>query len=258
MGSKVNRIGEERLNNFGSKMVILDYRTNRDIDVYFPEYNWIAKNVIYQNFKKGEIKCPYERNVYGVGYIGEGKYKCKENGKTTRVYKTWHGMLEKCYSDKCHGKHPTYIDCKASEEWHNFQNFAKWYYENYYEVEGERMHLDKDILVKHNKIYNPETCIFVPQTINLLFTKRNNARGESVIGTIPVNGKYLVQCHLINLKTGKSKQKNLGRYETQEKAFEVYKYYKEKNIKQVADYYREQIPEILYNILYNYEVEIDD
>lgn len=258
MGSKIDRTGEENINNFGSKMVIVEYRMNRDIDVYFPEYNWIAKNVIYQNFKKGEIKCPYEPSVYGVGYIGEGKYKCKENGKTTRVYKTWHGILERCYDNKCHEKHPTYIDCKVSEEWHNFQNFAKWYEDNYYEVEGQKMHLDKDILVKGNKIYSPETCIFVPQTINLLFTKRQNYRGKSVIGTSPVNGKYLVKCHLINLKTGKSKQKNLGYYNTQEKAFEVYKYYKEKNIKQVADYYREQIPEILYNILYNYEVEIDD
>ena len=44
----------------------------------------------------------------------------------------------------------------------------------------------------------------------------------------------------------------------QEKAFEVYKYYKEKNIKQVADYYKEQIPQRLYNGLYNYEVEITD
>lgn len=67
MGSKIDRTGEENINNFGSKMVIVEYRMNRDIDVYFPEYNWIAKNVIYQNFKKGEIKCPYEPSVYGVG-----------------------------------------------------------------------------------------------------------------------------------------------------------------------------------------------
>lgn len=259
MVAKIDRTGEENINNFGSKMVIVEYRMNRDIDVYFPEYNWTAKNKAYRNFKKGEIKCPYEPSVYGVGYIGEGKYKCKENGKTTRVYKTWHGILERCYDNKCHEKHPTYIDCKVSEEWHNFQNFAKWYEDNYYEIEGQKMHLDKDILVKGNKIYSTETCIFVPHTINLLFTKRQNYRGESVIGTsLTKNGKYQVKCHLINLKTGKSKQKNLGYYNTQEKAFEVYKYYKEKNIKQVADYYREQIPEILYNILYNYEVEIDD
>ena len=63
---------------------------------------------------------------------------------------------------------------------------------------------------------------------------------------------------MINPKTGKSKRKYLGIYDTQEKAFEVYKYYKEKNIKMVADYFREQIPDKLYDALYNYEVEIDD
>ena len=50
----------------------------------------------------------------------------------------------------------------------------------------------------------------------------------------------------------------LGLYDTKEKAFEVYKYYKEKNIKMVADYFRTQIPENLYNAMYNYIVEITD
>ena len=108
------------------------------------------------------------------------------------------------------------------------------------------------------KIYSPETCVYVPQTINKLFTKCDKSRGESVIGTTPFKDKYVVQCRMINPKTGKSKQEYLGRYETQEKGFEVYKYYKEKNIKEVADYFKGQIPQILYNALYNYEVEIDD
>ena len=102
MATKLDRIGEKRLNNFGSKMVIVGYRMNRDIDVYFPEYNWTARNVAYNNFKKGNIKCPYERRVYGVGYIGEGKYKSKENGKNTRVYDTWRDMLRRCYDEKLH------------------------------------------------------------------------------------------------------------------------------------------------------------
>ncbi|MFR2570116.1 MAG: AP2 domain-containing protein [Clostridia bacterium] len=255
---KIDRTGEESINNFGSKIVITKYNYARDINVYFPEYNWTAKNVEYRQFKNGEIKCPYERRTFGVGYMGEGKYKSKENGKITRVYKTWQSMLQRCYDKKYHEKEPTYINCEVDKKWHNFQNFAKWYEENYYTIEGERMHLDKDILVKHNKVYNPETCIFVPQTINLLFTKRNNARGESVIGTTLKNGKYKVQCHIIDPKTGKSKQEYLGYYGTQEKAFEVYKYYKEKYIKEVADYYKDQISEKLYNAMYNYEVEITD
>ena len=36
MARKIDRTGEERLNNFGSKMVITGYRGVRDIDVYFP------------------------------------------------------------------------------------------------------------------------------------------------------------------------------------------------------------------------------
>lgn len=121
------------------------------------------------------------------------------------------------------------------------------------------MHLDKDILIKHNKIYSPETCIYVPQTINGLFTKRDKGRGESCIGTSPLkNGKYQVNCCLLNPKTGKSKNEYLGLYETQEKGFEIYKYYKERNIKQVADYYKNIIPVELYQAMYFYEVEIDD
>ena len=258
MVAKVNRTGEVGYNNFGSEMIIIRYRTNKDVDIYFPEYNWTAKNKQYGDFKKGEIKCPYERNIYGVGYLGEGKYKCKENGNLTRVYQTWNSMLQRCYDEKRHKKQPTYIDCEASKDFHNFQNFGEWDKENYYRVKDEKMCLDKDILYKHNKIYSPDTCIYVPQTINNLFVKNDKNRGESVIDTSPFKGKYMVRCQMINPKTSKSKNEYLGYYDTQEKAFKIYKYYKEKNIKMVADYFREQIPDKLYDALYNYEVEIDD
>ena len=259
MSSKVDRIGEIGYNTFGSKMVIIEYRKYSDIDIYFPEYNWIAKNREYRHFKKGNVRCPYERRIFNIGYLGEGKYKSKENGKNTRVYDTWHNMLQRCYDEKCQEKNPTYIGCEVSENFHDFQNFGDWNSENYYEIEGEQMCLDKDILVKHNKIYSPETCVFVPQTINKLFTKRQNDRGASVIGaSLHKNSKSQVRCHMINPETGKSQCEYLGLFHTQEKAFEVYKYYKEKNIKQVADYFKGLIPEILYDALYNYEVEIND
>ena len=87
MRKKIDRIGEESYNSFGSKMVINEYRKWDDIDVYFPEYDWTFKHVNYSNFKKGGIKCPYELRVYGVGYLGEGKYKVRENGKITDEYK---------------------------------------------------------------------------------------------------------------------------------------------------------------------------
>ena len=261
MGRKIiNRIGEKGINNFGSEMIIVRYKMRRDIDVYFSEYNWTAKRVRYDNFKNGNVKCPYERRIYGVGYLGEGKYKAYENGKQTRLYHTWQSMLGRCYDEKYHKRHPTYKNCKVCEEWHNFQNFAEWHYNNYYDVDDETMCLDKDILFKGNKFYSPETCMFVPITINSLFVKRDNDRGESVIGVSyhKRDRIYEVWCSLINPETGKSKGKYLGRYDSQEKAFQVYKYYKEKNIKQIADYYKDKITEKLYKALYNYEVEITD
>lgn len=115
--SKVtNRTGEKRLNNFGSKIIISEYRNCHDIDVYFPEYNWTAENVDYGNFKKGNISCPYERRTYSVGYLGEGKYKTKQNGKTTKCYNAWCSMLQRCYSEKFHKRESTYMNCKVRDE----------------------------------------------------------------------------------------------------------------------------------------------
>ena len=35
MGKKIDRIGEERLNKFGSKMIIVKYNNTNDIDILF-------------------------------------------------------------------------------------------------------------------------------------------------------------------------------------------------------------------------------
>ena len=259
MGRKtIDKTGEERLNKFGSKMTIKEYRSAKDIDVYFSEYNWVFKNTTYQNFKNGNIKCPYEPRVCGVGYLGEGKYRVEENGKKTYEYKIWHGMLKRCYDPKYHEKEPTYKGCKVEEYLLNFQHMGEWLEKNYYEVPDEQMHLDKDILCKGNKVYSRDTCIFVPQRINKLFTKRDKARGDNPIGVTPTSsGNYQVRCDGIN-----GERIYLGSYSTKEEAFQVYKEYKERVIKEVIDSYEGKIPEPFYSRLkeamYNYEVEIND
>ena len=261
MGRKlIDRTGEKGINNFGSEVIIVKYRNAYDIDVYFPKYDWIYKSARYDKFRNGSIRCPYEKTVYKIGYLGEGDYKTWENGKNTRVYDSWHSMMTRCYNSKCHEKHPTYIGCEVCKEFHDFQNFGYWDKDNYYKVEGQRMCLDKDILFKHNKIYSPDTCIYVPQTINSLFVKNDKNRGDSAIGTNyhKRDKIYQAHCYLINPKTGKSKQEYLGYYDTELEAFQVYKHHKERNIKEVADYYKNLIPQKLYDALYNYKVEITD
>lgn len=256
-----NRLDEINYNKFGSKMIIKEYRNSLDVDIYFPEYDWIAKNNQYDHFKRGVVRCPYEPRVFNKGYIGEGKYDIYgENTRHNKCYNTWKGMLERCFDEKFQIKQPTYKGCKVCKEWLNFQNFADWYYKNYYKINNEKMCLDKDILVKGNKIYSPETCVFVPHNINILFIKRDKCRGSLPIGVSyhKQHNKYSSNCHVYNFDTSKSKLKHLGYYNTPEQAFNSYKQFKEKYIKQVADYYKNQIPSKLYQAMYNYEVEITD
>ena len=135
---------------------------------------------------------------------------------------------------------------------------AEWIEENYYEVPGEKMSLDKDILCKGNKIYSRETCIFVPERINTLFIKRNKSRGKDPIGVTELpSGNHQVIC-----SDGYGKLIYLGTYSTKREAFRIYKQYKEKVIKKVIDSYEGKIPEPFYSRLktamYDYEVEIDD
>lgn len=175
MESKSNqRIGEIEVNTFGSKMKIIKYNNAKDMVVEFE--NGYKTNAQYSDFKKGNVRNVYDRNLFNVGYLGEGIYKSKVNRKNTPQYNAWQNMLRRCYDESYQEKHPTYIGCEVVEEWHNFQNFAKWYDENYYEIEGQIMDLDKDILVIGNKIYSPETCLFVPQSINKLFTTRGKGK----------------------------------------------------------------------------------
>ena len=258
MGKKIDRTGEEGYNNFGSKMIIKEYRNKRDIDVYFPKYNWTFEHVQYNTFKRGNVKCPYEPRYYGKGYLGEGKYKMSENRKLKKEFNIWYRMLERCYDPKFHEKESTYEECEVEEYLLNFQHMGEWLESNYYEIPGEIMCLDKDILNKGNKVYSRETCIFVPQKINSLFVKRDNDRGKCPIGIHQLpSGNYGVQCN-----NGYGKRIYLGTYTTKEEAFQAYKQYKEKIIKKVIGSYEGKIPEPFYSRLrdamYNYKVEIDD
>lgn len=159
-------------------------------------------------------------------------------------------MLERCYSKEFHKTHPTYKDCEVCEEWLNFQNFATWYIDNYYVVENQTMCLDKDILYKGNKIYSPDTCIFVPQEINTLFVKRNKSRGKYPIGVY-----YSKEKNKYRSMLGKT---HLGYFDTPEGAFNVYKKAKERHIKEIADKYKCDIPKKLYEAMYEYKVDIID
>lgn len=247
----IDRTGEEGYNTFGTKMIVIECKSAVNMTVEFQDKYKYKKKCAYKEFKNGNVKNPYDREIYGVGYFGVGKYDCKNY---SIIYQTWRDMIRRCYDPYAINKHLAYKDCFVCEEWHNYQNFAKWYEENYYECNNEKMELDKDILVKGNKIYGFENCLIVPKRINDLFIQCNKFREKYPIGVSwhKTSNKFCANCNI------KDKKEWLGLYDSIEEAFEVYKIFKENYIKQIADEYKDLIPKKLYEALYKYEVEIND
>jgi len=258
--NKNYRLGNTSVNFQGYNMKVIEYNNCDNITVEFDDFNKTRMKTQYSSFIDGDIKNLYHPNVYGVGYLGIGEHIAFKDGRNTKKYDTWNNMLCRSYCEEVCKKHPTYRNVKTIDNWHNFQIFGKWFDENYYEINGEVMGLDKDILLKHNKIYSPETCVFVPSNINALFTKREALRGDFPIGVHfrKDNGKYRALCSVQLSNRGDAKQKDLGQYDTPRCAFYAYKKYKEQHIKDIADYYKSQIPQKLYKALYRYKVEIED
>lgn len=253
-------LGKENYNTQGCLMKIIEYNGNKDVVVEFQDEHKIRKHCDLKEFKLGHVMNPYYKSLYGVGYYG-GEIPKHSTNLDYKCWDTWKGMLERCYNKKRIETQPTYKDCTVCEEWHNYQNFKIWFNENFIELKNknERVCLDKDILVKGNKVYSPETCCFVPNEINVLFTKTNKNRGLYPIGVYYKKklNKYIAQC---SEKIGRDKkqQKHLGVFNTPKEAFEAYKQYKEMYIKKVADKYKGQIKDNVYEALYKWEVEIND
>lgn len=231
-------------------MKIIGYRTSEDIDIEFlDDFHYIKRHNTYSNFKSGQVKNPYDKSLFGVGYIGDGKWMVKDkDGKYSRVYMCWMHMIERCYYEKNKHLHPSYYGkCTVCEEWHNFQTFADWYCEREYKVD-ERLHLDKDIKNPKNTVYSPENCMLVPQRINELFTCRRNNSGLPVGIKLNSNGKYVASYN----------GKHLGTYTTLDEAYKVYANKKEEAIKEVAESYKNIIPYEVYEYLLNYKVLIEN
>jgi hypothetical protein len=168
--------------------------------------------------------------VYGVGIYEKGKYLGKVNGQLSKEYRLWRNMLERCYSESLHSKHPTYIGCKVSENFKNFQWFAEWC-QSQIGFNLKDYQMDKDISSKGNKLYSEDTCFFVPRQINTFLTKRAAGRGKYAIGVdfIKATNKFRASC-----SNSTSTGIFLGSYSTEDEAFNAYKTYKESQAKELA------------------------
>lgn len=254
----LSRLGEEKINIQGCLMKIVEYNNSRDIVVEFQDQYKHRIKTRYAHFIDGLIKNPFHPHVRGVGMLGNMYGKVVENGECIREYCVWGGMLNRCFDEKEKAKNPTYKDVTCCDQWLLFENFYDWLHlqDNFNQWNDSfEFELDKDILIKGNKIYSPETCCLVPRRINYLFIKKKSVRGDLPIGVIRHENKYVAQCNDINCN-----HHYIGIFDTPEEAFIAYKQYKESIIKQVAEeeYDKGNITKQCYEAMMKYEVEITD
>ena len=253
-----DRLGEEKCNNQGCIMRIIEYVDTDNITVEFQDEYSARVHTSYRHFKNGSVKNPHHPSIHGVGVIGN-KYQCSINKKIIKEYELWQNVLCRCYNEAYKEKQPTYQNVFCCDEWLLYDNFYEWLhiqsnFDKWYNA--KRCAIDKDILVKGNKVYSPEMCCLVPQSINNLFTKQDCRRGDLPIGVSRHNGKFRARINNVLL----NKIEIVGTYDTPEEAFQAYKQYKENLIKQVAkeEYSKGNITKQCYEAMINYNVEITD
>ena len=235
---------------------MLKYNDAHNVEIQFLKtgYGMVAR---LNHIRNGNVKDPYLPSVFDVGVLGT-KYPSTINGVQTKEYKLWNSMLQRCYSDNSKKKYPTYEGCEVSDNFKSYEYFYEWCHNQIgfsNDGNGNPFHLDKDLLVKGNKIYSESTCVFIPSEINAILTKRTASRGEHLIG---VHWYKKGKAFKAQISKNKGKREHLGSFNTELEAFRAYKEAKEAFVKEQAEKWKGKIDDRAYNALINYQVEITD
>ncbi len=257
MASRKYKVGDVyHTHNYGS-YTIVNYISPKEVVIKFSQTGY-TKSVYSSDINKGNIKDPYYPSIHGVAYCGEGQYpltfKRDGNKINTPAYEVWLGRIKSCYGES-KSSH-LYTDTTVCGEWHNFQNFAKWYYEQV-RLYGKGGNVDKDLCFLGNKCYSPETARYVPAAINSLFTGASgNTAGVHFDNS---KKKFIAQIQKGELTaSGRKKQSYLGAYKTYEQAEQAYITAKIVHVRETALKYQEQLaPDLFYKLYTGAENYVD-
>ena len=249
-------VGKVYKSKLSGDFKIVKYNDSENVEIQFINtgFETSAQLGVIRN---GNVKDPHSPSVYGIGVLGT-KYPSKINGVLTKEYDLWCSMLKRCYSDAYKKKNPTYIDCEVSNKFKSYEYFYEWCHSQigFGNEGGENpFHLDKDLLVKGNKIYSENTCVFIPKEINSLLVKREALRGKHLIG---VSWSKTNKAFKARVCKNKGKSEHLGYFNTELEAFNAYKQAKESFVKEQANEWKGKIDGRAYEALMNYTVEITD
>lgn len=187
--------------------------------------------------------------VCGIGVYEKGKHLATLNRKASKEYSLWMRMLVRCQPGSIEQiRRPSYIGCSVHPDFIHFQDFAEWC-QTQIGFGNTGWHLEKDILIQGNKIYGPDTCVFVPLSLNSLLTHNKINKGVYPTGVSwhKKTSKYTAQIHL------QDTVKYLGVFDSPDAALVVYRHAKLAEIHRQAEFYKESIDIRAYHALMNYK-----
>ena len=216
-------------------------------------------NCFYRNlvWVSNEEYIDLERGILLVEELGRQQdYVPYITLKSNVAYSIWNGIYKRCYHDD-----DAYEGATMCEQWLNDKDaFAEWYSANYYEVPGESMAVDKDLLYPGNKEYAPDKCCLLPQTLNTMLSNcRKHKMPKWRSGkNLPLGVRYdsSMEMYYGEIKPcGHDEVIRLGYWNTPEQAFEEYKRFKQADILMMAARYKSSIPKHVYEALLRVEVK---
>lgn len=219
--------------------------SQRVVIKWLDEYEHTAE--IYQcALPRSSLKNPYERTIVGVGFLGTS-HAALNFSEFNREKTVWRGLFKRAYDNKTLLTRPGYTGTTVNPKWHDLGGFVEWTQEAV-GWRNESWHVDKDLILRGNKEYGPETCCMLPPIINSALWEREHSLPPGV--TKLSDGYYRGGFYA----EGKVEQK---RFKTPQEAFEFYKPLKEARLKQLANEYKSQIDPRAYDALMSWEIGID-
>lgn len=231
----------------GDRCEVVSYQNAKEVWVQFLDDTGYIRKTSSAEIRLGKIFNPFKKDTFGIGYLGIFSKEEKSEPDYLVAYTLWRNMFSRCYSKNFLGNSPTYIGCTVSEDFHSFKCFYIWC-KKQKNFNRKGFQLDKDILSKGNKVYSPNTCRFVPKSINCILLDRRNHRGVYPQGVISDRKKFSARVSV------QGKTIYLGSFDCEKEAYNCYKRNKEAYIKDEAINWREELDEDVYLALMNYAI----
>nr|DAG70217.1 MAG TPA: hypothetical protein [Caudoviricetes sp.] len=259
---RMNMVGSYITNRYGTKAKIISLdKENNTYNLALDNGYSFSKKCFDIDNNKNNFKTPYCKTFSGVGYVGE-KYSPKDYPE---FYSKWYGLLDRVYGRQDINKYyASYKGCTICNRWLNFSNFVDDMLNMWYECDDD-LNIDKDIKIKGNKIYSPETCLLVPAKINKTFIGilgcDKQGEDKHYKGIHWDNNKKRWVVKPIGRSKGCDESKRTGvhkEFKTQEEAWKYYREIKNEHIYKTINEYKDVLPKEVYDILISYEVEVED